>query len=245
MHEQRDGIVRSTAFVGGRAVGSAAERLVATGTTYGTSTIALVHDDAVQGPTSPKSGSRWRIEAGQSVGEVRFGTALVDARRYLRLAPVTLAARALHFGRYGGDAETRLAPIFIGDPTLVRGYRADTFGAGECGEGAGCPALARLAGSRIAVGSLELRLPVHEFLARGNGIVPGLEIAPFIDAGLAWNAGDPLRLRLAEGTARGIVASGGVSLRMNAGGVRLELTWAQPWQRERGGVFTFGLVPGW
>lgn len=243
VHEQRDGVVRQSAFVGGRAIGTRTETLAGSGISFGTATVALVHDDAVQGPTSPKSGARWRLEAGQSTGEVRFTSALVDARRYVRLAPVTLAARALHFGRYGPDVQTRLAPIFIGDPSLVRGYRADTFDPAECGAGAGCPALARLAGSRVAVGSLELRVPVHELL-RG-AIVPGLEIAPFVDAGLAWNAGDPVRLAFAEGTARGIVASGGVSMRIAAGGLRFELTWAQPWQRDRGSVFTFGLVPGW
>lgn len=247
VHEQRDGVVRRDAFVGGVPVGRATDRLDPFSTTYGTASVALVHDDAIPGPVSPKSGGRWRLEAGQSVGEVRFGSALADLRRYLPLGPTVVALRGLHFGRYGGDAESRLAPIFIGDPTLVRGYRADTFLPSECGPGGGCPGLARLAGSRIAVASAELRLPVHMLLARGGGgILPGIEIAPFVDAGLAWNAGDPVRWALAEGTGRGIVTSGGVSMRFAAAGLRLELTWAQPWQREgRGGIWTFGFVPAW
>jgi hypothetical protein len=243
--EARSGTVRSTAIVGGRVIGSAVEPFTGSSTTYGTGTMALVHDDIVPGITSAKAGGRWRAEIGQVRGDVQFTSALVDARRYFRLAPVTLAVRAIHFGRYGAGAETRLAPIFIGDPSLMRGYRADSFDGAECGFGAGCPALSRLAGSRVALAGVELRVPLYEFFARRGIPLPAIELAPFVDAGSAWNAGDRFRLALAQGTSRGVVASGGMAARINAGGLQFELSWARPWQRERGGVFSFGLIPAW
>jgi hypothetical protein len=245
VHEQREGFVRSAAFVNGRQIGTSVQRLVGGATTYGTATMAFVHDDAVQGPTSAKAGGRWRMEVGQSGGDVRFTTALADVRRYLRLAPVTVAARAVHFGRYGAAAETQLAPVFIGDPSLVRGYRADSFGPEECGLGVGCPALARLSGSRVAVGSVELRVPLYSLFAARGIPLPAVELAPFVDVGTAWNAGDRLRLAMATGAARGFVGSGGVAMRFGGGGLRFELSWARPWQRDRGSVFTFGLIPAW
>ena len=47
--------------------------------------------------------------------------------------PFTLAARLLHYGRYGSDAEdSRLQPLYLGWPGLVRGYTVGSFDASEC-----------------------------------------------------------------------------------------------------------------
>ena len=46
----------------------------------------------------------------------------------------TLAARVLHYGRYGsGGEDSRLYPLYIGYPSLVRGYDVNTLDASECG----------------------------------------------------------------------------------------------------------------
>jgi len=74
----------------------------------------------------------------------------------------TLAVRAIHYGRYGGSGEDpRLYPLYLGYPTLVRGYDVYTFEAGECVPNAAsqCPAFDRLLGSRLLVGDVNFRFP--------------------------------------------------------------------------------------
>ena len=67
---------------------------------------------------------------------------------------MTLAFRALHYGRYGsGSDDTRLYPLFIGYPNLVRGYDVGTFNTQDCTANAvsSCPEFDRLQGSRLLV----------------------------------------------------------------------------------------------
>ena len=99
----------------------------------------------------------------------------------------------MHYGRYGSDSEDpRLSPLFIGYPTLVRGYDVDSFTAADCrfDLSDGCPAFERLIGSRTLVGNVELRMP----LLRPFGVRRGLygplpvELAFFADAGVAWDS---------------------------------------------------------
>ena len=46
----------------------------------------------------------------------------------------TLATRVMHYGRYGsGGEDSRLFPLFIGYPNLVRGYDVNSIGRDECG----------------------------------------------------------------------------------------------------------------
>lgn len=65
-----------------------------------------------------------------------WSAALVDYRRYIPLGGAfSLAGRAMHFGRYGADAEdSRMGELFIGYPHLLRGYNADAFAA-DCAPG--------------------------------------------------------------------------------------------------------------
>jgi outer membrane protein assembly factor BamA len=108
--------------------------------------------------------------------------------------------RALHYGRYGKDADSeRMSPLFLGYETYVRGYAVESFTGDECSQSlssarAECPEFDRLIGSRLAVINLELRVPL--FGVEGLGLInmPFLptEISPFIDAGLAWWGSDAI-----------------------------------------------------
>ena len=110
-------------------------------------------------------------------------------------SPISLAARVLHVGRYGGNAEDqRLWPLFLGYPELVRGYDPNSFDASECTPTFvdSCPELTRLTGSRILVVNGEVRAPVAG-LFTGNldyGPIP-TELFAFFDAGRAWSASLP------------------------------------------------------
>jgi outer membrane protein assembly factor BamA len=185
----------------------------------GTSSAAFVYDTSVSAGTSPVMGQRGRFEVGSSVGTLNFGTVLADYRRYVPLGgPFTLAGRVMHFGRYGGDAEdARLPQLFLGYPTLVRGYDGGSFSAAECDAAAGpvtgCGAYDRLFGSRLAVANAELRMSLvgYRGLVR-NYSLPPVEAAFFADAGAAWSSRS-LMDRL--GMQAEPVTSLGASLRVN------------------------------
>jgi outer membrane protein assembly factor BamA len=160
----------------------------------------------------------------------------------------TLAGRVLHFGRYGADSEDpRLPPLYLGYPTLVRGYDVGSFDASECpfdplGR---CPAVDRLLGSRMLVGNLEFRFPLlRPFGERSNmyGPVP-VEVALFADAGVAWNRGERPSL---FGGDREAVSSAGLALRVNAFGFAIaEFDFVRPFNRpDKGWLFQFSLSPG-
>jgi outer membrane protein assembly factor BamA len=128
-----------------------------------------------------------------SIGSINYASLLADYRRYVMPVPFyTIAGRILHYGRYGsGGEDPRLYPLYIGYPTLVRGYDVNTLDSGECVTAAlvGCPAFDRLMGSRLLVANLELRFPLlRPFGAssRMYGPLP-VEVALFADGGFAWN----------------------------------------------------------
>jgi hypothetical protein len=97
----------------------------------------------------------------------------------------------------------------------------------------------------MLVGSAEYRLPLTR---RGGGAL-GIELAPFVDAGLAWSAGQSLAVQPQPLSApveaiRRPVVSAGTSLRISAGSVILEIFHARPLQRG-GSVFGLNVAPGW
>src|SRR5467141_3069960 len=186
----------------------------------GVMSAALVHDNSFFGATGPILGSRWRLEVDPTFGSLKFVTAVADYRRYVMpLRPFTLAGRIIHIGRYGHDGE-RLYPLFIGYPSLVRGYDIGSIAASECGNsGSGsCPIFEQLLGSRMLVANAELRFPPFGLLGVGGGyygILP-IDAAIFYDAGVAWDETHGAQLFGASGpNARKLVRSTGVSLRMN------------------------------
>jgi hypothetical protein len=195
---------------------------------------ALVHDNSFFGATGPILGDRWRLEVAPTFGTINYVQALVDYRRYVMpLRPFTIAGRLLHVGRYGGDSDdNRIFPLFLGYPSLVRGYDQSSFSTAECGTGSGCPVFDQLLGSRIIVANAELRFPPFGLLGLGSGyygVLP-IEAAVFYDAGLAWTRAQGAEL-FNTGT-RQIVSSAGVTLRMNLFGFAIgQLDFVHPFDR--------------
>ena len=218
-------------------------------------TFALVGDSSYFGFTSPVRGERYRLEIEPTFGTLQFQSLLADYRRYFFRRPVTLAFRALHYGRYGQDAESeRLSPLYIGHDTLVRGYRLGSIDADECssvpGDPQACPEFERLIGSRLAVANVELRVPL--FGTRDFGLLelPWLptELAAFVDAGTAWTADESPELAFVESSAERIpVFSAGITARILLGGFAvLEFYYAVPFQRpSEEHVTGFVISPGW
>jgi hypothetical protein len=100
---------------------------------YGQATAAFVGDNSFNGFTGPIMGYRYRFQASPTFGDFQFTTALADMRKYFFARPITVAFRGIHIGRYGGDADNgQLYPLFVGDPSIVRGYNAESFDVTEC-----------------------------------------------------------------------------------------------------------------
>ena len=141
---------------------------------------ALVYDTAVFGPTSPVLGQRYRFAIAPTVGSIAFTTVTADYRRYLMPArPFTIASRVLHLGRYGGgSADPRLLPLVLTVRDVVRGY-------GDTGRTGGSDSA--LSATRMLVGNLEMRFPIHALLSRRarSHVLPA-EGLLFYDAGQFW-----------------------------------------------------------
>lgn len=217
--------------------------------TLGQATAAFVQDTSLFGPTSPILGSRSRIEVSPAIGDLRFTTVVADARQYVMpFRPVTIAARALHIGRYGGDAESiQLSPLFLGFETLVRGYDVGSYTFEDCGSNPGrCDSFEQLIGSRLLVAGLELRAPLVGLFTGDLDYGPlPVELFGFFDAGVAWTA-DTRPSGFGASNERPWARSAGAGLRVNAFGyVILELAAARALDRPNSGwQFLFGLRPG-
>ena len=217
--------------------------------------LAFVGDSSYFGFTSPVRGRRYRFEVEPTFGDLEFQSFAADYRRYFFCRPVTLAMRGLHFGRYGTDGESeRLSLLYIGRPTLVRGYEIGDIGLSECtpvpDNPNACPEFDRLIGSRLGVLNLELRIPLLG--TRGFGIfdAPFLptELSAFVDAGVAWTSDASPDLRFETRSADRVpVVSAGLSARILLGGFAvLQFYYARPFQRpEEGWVTGFVIAPGW
>jgi Tol biopolymer transport system component len=214
----------------------------------GNTSAALVFDTSTFGATSPVQGQRYRLEAAPTFGTINFTSLLADYRRYFMPAPFyTIAARVLHYGRYGsGGQDDRLFPVYIGYPQLVRGYDVNSLDSRDCVSLTECPAFDRVIGSRALVGNLEFRFPLLRPFTGPSGSMYGpvpLEVGFFLDGGLAWNRGE--RPSFLGGDRDG-VASAGIALRVNLFGFAVgEFDFTHPFQRQnRGMVFQFSLSPG-
>lgn len=209
---------------------------------------ALVYDTSVFGVTGPVLGQRYRLEVGQTAGSLQFTTLLADYRRYVMpLRPFTIAARAMHYGRFGGDSDSELMqPLFVGYPHFIRGYDVGSFESGECAPGPSgdCEVFDRLIGTRMLVGNLELRAPLWGLFGGDDlyGPLP-IEIAGFFDYGVAWDGNSKPDI---FGGAREAVRSYGAALRANLFGYAVvEIDYVRPLDRPRKGWFwQFSLRPG-
>jgi outer membrane protein assembly factor BamA len=220
--------------------------------------VAFVGDASSFGFTSPISGSRYRFEVSPTIGTLDYQTVLIDYRKYMFMKPFTLAVRGMHYGLYGKDSETdRVGALYVGDGSLVRGYSYNSYTNADCASagtgglaGSSCPQFDRLVGSRLALANAELRIPL--FGTSGFGLIasplPPIEIAPFVDAGVAWTkASGPVWDFTSTSGDRTPVVSTGIASRINLFGFAVfEVYYAHPFQRPgKSGVWGFMLQPGW
>jgi Tol biopolymer transport system component len=216
--------------------------------TLGEVTAAVVNDTSLFGVTGPILGHRSRFELTPTWGDIRFTNVTADARHYVMpFTPVTIAGRVLHIGRYGADADSpRLTPLFVGYPSLVRGYDIGSFDFSDCPPmQRTCPAIQQLVGSRLLVTGVEVRAPIVG-LFTGQleyGGIPA-ELVGFFDAGVAWDR-DSRPAGFGEG-GRGWARSYGAGVRVNAFGYAIvELLAARPLDRGNDRWrFVFGIQPG-
>ncbi len=159
--------------------------------------VAFVGDTSFFGFTSPIRGGRYRFGLDATVGTLDFLTTTADVRRYVmarpgflpRRVPLTLAARGVHIGRYGAGArDGQLTPIYLGNGQLVRGYSSRSYDFDT--QGQYDEYLATMFGSKVAIASVEARLPLLGVQQLGLLNFPYLptELAFFADAGFAWGA---------------------------------------------------------
>jgi len=211
---------------------------------------AYVYDTSLFGPTSPILGRRARFEVDPTFGNIKYTGVLFDYRQYyMPFKPLTLAGRLVHYGRYGsGSDDNRLYPLFLGYPTLVRGYDFNSFDASECvpstPTSTDCPVFDKLIGTRLLVANAEARFPLLGIFRREfmYGPVP-LEGVIFGDAGVAWTRND--KPKFAGGT-REWARSVGAGVRVNALGFAiLEFDAVRPIDRPgQGWKFQFSFQPG-
>lgn len=212
------------------------------------SSAALVRDTSVFGATSPVLGHRFRLELSSTLGSLDYTGALADLRQYVQpFRPLTIAGRILHYGRYGSGAEdVRLAPLFIGYQSLVRGYDTNSFSASECGSAGdgSCPAFDRLLGSRLLVFNLEARFPLLALFGAKNlyGPIP-VEVGGFFDSGVAWDSASKPKM---FGGERQLVKSVGATARLNLFGFAiLQVDYSKPLDRPgKSAFFQFNLLSG-
>jgi Tol biopolymer transport system component len=213
--------------------------------------VAYVGDYSFSGFTEPLKGYRYRFEVGGDVGSLYFLTLAGDMRVYLFQKPIGLAFRALHVGRYLGDAESSvLADSFLGDPAFVRGYEYYSLVTHEAAGATSSPQIDRLFGSRIVVFKAELRLPLLGNSEIGLFNFPWLPttLVAFFDAGVAWTgSADPRLTWSTDPTARIPVFSTGGAIRFGLfGAAVLEIYFAWPFQRPGvNGSWGFLVEEGW
>jgi Tol biopolymer transport system component len=208
---------------------------------------ALVGDNSYFGLASPSVGYRFRLGAERFTGGWDFWAVTADYRRYFFRKPFTLAVRAMHYGRYGKDANTNdLRTIYVGNPALVRGYSILNFT-----DGPNAIALDDLIGSKVFVSNIELRLPLTgpKRLAVVSSNLMFTELALFADGGVAWNTFDqfndnPETPELDRDIQP--IYSAGVSVRVNLfGALVLEPYYAFQLRKDGAQGFGFNILPGW
>ncbi len=186
--------------------------------------------------------------------------------------PTTFAFRFLSFGRYGSDAEATwgdirdepvpgyenlrvLNDLYIGYPSIMRGFNDGSFSAQECAASvvSSCDVFNNLFGTRFITANFEYRIPLLGFF----GVVPSagappVDIAPFFDVGVAWRDGVTPRLDCDASSGQiilrncsEVVSSIGIAGRLNLlGFMILELDFVNPITRpDKGWYFQFSLLP--
>jgi hypothetical protein len=227
--------------------------------------VAFVGDNSYFGATAPLSGYRYRFGMEEYGGDYQFGALTADARKYLRVKPLTFAARVMTYARLGRDQE-RLNPLFIGYPQYIRGYEANSFYKNNTTVSPGGFDINQLQGSKMAIANFEIRLPFtgpprlaaieSKFLISDINAFFYIGVAYDKDSKIAFRS-EPRALGTRQNPQTGATEtlyeripamSAGVSLRVNVFGyLILEPYYAFPFQRKEisGGVFGLTVAPGW
>ena len=239
---------------------------------FARTSLAYVGDFSNFGLTSPLQGGRYRFQVTPQFGSRNFVSVLADYRRYFYYEPVTFAIRGLHRGNYGAGSldqrgEGEITDAFVretlGDPYqlgFVRGYSFNSiFEEPKCQQRNLCR-VGRLVGTRMALGSVELRVPLlgPEVLSLSTFQYLPTDLVLFADAGVAWTGEDLRELSFSSDTitnngenAGGSVpaepvTSAGVSARVNVlGAIIFEAFYARTFQRSKAWDFGVILRPGW
>jgi outer membrane protein assembly factor BamA len=214
----------------------------------GTASAALVSDKTVAGVTSALRGERYRFEVAPTFGTIQYASVLADYRRYVTPIPFyTIAARGLYIGRHGGGAgDPRMPPLYLGHPTLIRGYGLNPRMTDECADVVStlCREVEGMFGSRAAVTNIELRFPILRpfgISRRMYGAIP-MEVALFADGGLAWRQRQH-RWSSQMAASTGAAWSTGVTLRANVYGLGLgQFDIARTFSGRSGWTFQFNLA---
>jgi Tol biopolymer transport system component len=217
---------------------------------------AFVGDNSFSGMTGPLDGFRYRLGIENYQGDYKLNAITADARRYVRLKPITVAGRIYTYTRIGRD-ENRLYQMYAGYGYLIRGYDANSFyrNGTASNTGPGEFDINQLVGSRIAVANFEIRLPFTgpEKLAAVESKFLFSDLNVFFDMGLAYDNDSKVAFRSSPRTINGYMEripamSAGVSLRVNVFGYFiLEPYYAIPFQRKdvKTGIFGLTFAPGW
>ncbi|MBS3808382.1 MAG: PD40 domain-containing protein [Bacteroidales bacterium] len=223
---------------------------------------AYVGDNTNFGITGPLDGYRYRFQVQKMFADYDLHTTLVDYRKYFFNKPVSFGVRALHYARYGPDAES-LYPLYVGDNYYVRGYSYGSYNQGQQ-YNADYASRDALAGSKMAVINAEVRLPLSgpERLTFIKSKYLFTTLVGFVDGGFATNSYNDLNFtwqpskRSTSGTIGDTgddidnypIYSTGLALRINLFGYAvLEPYAAIPFQRQDKDI-TFGLFirgSGW
>ncbi len=205
--------------------------------------VALVYDTSIFGGNGPVLGQRYRLDVSPAIGSISYLNFLFDYRKYWMPAfPFTLAFRGMTVGRYGSDADDpRLSLLYIGSPSLVRGYNTNSFRAQDCtfpdfdpGGINPCSEVDDLLGSKVAVFNIEPRLPLLGPLGvASRGAFPPVDLIAFFDAGLAWTNDQSPAFLGCDTCTRSFVTSVGVGIRINLFGlILMEGDFVNPLQRD-------------
>ncbi len=238
---------------------------------FARTSLAYVGDFSRSGLTSPLQGGRYRFQVTPQFGSRNFVSVLADYRRYFYREPVTLAVRGLHRGNYGANEfDGQLTDNFVretlGNPYqagFVRGYSFNSlFEEPNCRANLESCRVGRLYGTRMALGSVELRLPLlgPEVLSLATFEYLPTDLVAFADAGVTWTNEDLTELSFSSSTigagvnggstertvAAQPVTSAGLSARVNVlGAIVMEAFYARTFQRTKNWDFGVILRPGW
>ena len=221
---------------------------------------AFVGDNSFFGMTAPLNGFRYRLGLERYAGDRNLSGFTIDLRRYVRLKPITIAARLYNYGRFGQD-EKQLYPLYLGYEYLIRGYNINSINSVSSLANNEF-AINQLNGSKISVANFEVRLPFTgpKRLATISSSLLFTDLNAFFDIGVAYYSDSKIVFRdktnfvsnnisdAASTSERTPLMSAGLSLRVNFFGVLIiEPYYAIPFQRNdiNFGIFGLNIAPGW